>query len=85
MLNLVQPALLAMADRVRAVLASDPDAFPAITERNMFGGVCFMTGGNMLCGPVRFWLLRDGLPVYTFCKRGRGGVCIGAVLEEDGG
>ena len=33
-------------DRLRAVL----DARPAITEKNMFGGVFFMLSGNLLCG-----------------------------------
>ncbi len=37
-----------LAARVRDVLAPDP----ALTERNMFGGVCFMLHGNMVCGIV---------------------------------
>jgi hypothetical protein len=35
-----------LAARVRALLASRPDA----DERKMFGGVAFLIGGNMCCG-----------------------------------
>ena len=38
-----------MADRIRRILANDPN----ISERKMFGGVCFMLNGNMLCGPTK--------------------------------
>lgn len=37
-----------LADRVRRVLAGRPD----VTERAMFGGLCFMTRGRMCCGLV---------------------------------
>jgi TfoX/Sxy family transcriptional regulator of competence genes len=36
----------ALADRVRDLLA----ARPAVTEQKMFGGICFMLGGNMAVG-----------------------------------
>jgi TfoX/Sxy family transcriptional regulator of competence genes len=39
----------AMADRVREILMDDPN----ISEKRMFGGMCFMLNGNMLCGPVK--------------------------------
>jgi len=35
-----------LADRVRAVLAPNPD----LAERKMFGGIAFMVAGNMCCG-----------------------------------
>ena len=35
-----------LAERVRAVLRSEP----GYTEKKMFGGVCFMVGGNMAVG-----------------------------------
>jgi TfoX/Sxy family transcriptional regulator of competence genes len=35
-----------LADRVRQVLRLDP----GITEKKMFGGICFMMGGNILVG-----------------------------------
>ena len=35
-----------LAQRVREALAHRPD----LTERKMFGGLCFMLNGNMLCG-----------------------------------
>ena len=38
-----------LADRIRMVLHDDPN----ISERKMFGGVCFMLNGNMLCGPTK--------------------------------
>lgn len=38
-----------MADRVRQLLFDDPN----IAEKKMFGGICFMLNGNMLCGPVK--------------------------------
>ena len=34
-----------LADRVRAVVGDD-----GITERRMFGGLCIMRRGNMVCG-----------------------------------
>ena len=40
------PYSRALADRVRQVLRLDPGS----TEKKMFGGVCFMMGGNMLVG-----------------------------------
>ncbi len=38
-----------LADRIRHLLVDDPN----ISERKMFGGVCFMLNGNMLCGPTK--------------------------------
>jgi TfoX/Sxy family transcriptional regulator of competence genes len=35
-----------LAERVRALLESKP----GFSERNMFGGVCFLLRGNMACG-----------------------------------
>ena len=35
-----------LAERVRAVFQSEP----GYTEKKMFGGVCFMVGGNMAVG-----------------------------------
>lgn len=37
-----------LADRVRLVLANDT----TITEKKMFGGLCFMRRGHMCCGIV---------------------------------
>src|ERR1700694_237113 len=39
----------ALADRVRGALAKRS----GVTERKMFGGVCFMVRGNMCCGIVK--------------------------------
>ncbi len=38
----------ALAERVRRILAKD-----GVTEKKMFGGVCFLLGGNMVCGITR--------------------------------
>lgn len=38
----------ALAARIRDVLSPDP----ALAERKMFGGLCFMLHGNMVCGVV---------------------------------
>ena len=35
-----------LAERVRAVLGGHP----ALVEKKMFGGVCFLLKGNMACG-----------------------------------
>ena len=35
-----------LATRIRATLEGEP----ALAERKMFGGVCFMVSGNMCCG-----------------------------------
>ena len=35
-----------MAELLREALAEEP----TLTEKKMFGGLCFMVGGNMLCG-----------------------------------
>lgn len=37
-----------LADRVRAILASEP----SLSERKMFGGLAFMVDGHMCCGIV---------------------------------
>ena len=37
-----------LAQRVREALADRPD----LTEKKMFGGLCFLLGGNMCCGIV---------------------------------
>ncbi len=38
-----------LAERIRTLLARRKN----ITERKMFGGLCFMAGGNMACGIVK--------------------------------
>lgn len=37
-----------LAQRVREALADRPD----LSEKKMFGGLCFLLGGNMCCGIV---------------------------------
>ena len=48
----------ALADRVRAIL----DGRKGVTERPMFGGICFMLNGNMMLGAssARGLLVRVG-------------------------
>lgn len=46
----------ALAERVRAIMARD-----GLSERKMFGGLCFMLNGNMLAGvETRGLMLRVG-------------------------
>ena len=50
-----------LAQRVREVLATRE----GISERNMFGGVCFMHWGNMVCGVEKSRLMfRVGPEAY---------------------
>ncbi len=52
-----------LAQRVREVAA---DA--GITEKKMFGGLCFLVGGNMACGIVGDELMvRVGPDAYSEC------------------
>jgi len=41
-----------LVERLRAVLSDEQ-----VTEQRMFGGVCFMLGGNMVAGTLRGELL----------------------------
>jgi hypothetical protein len=51
------PYDLALADEMRDALRGRP----GITERKMFGGICWMLNGNMLCGvDVGRYMLRVG-------------------------
>lgn len=53
-----------LAQRVRACLADRND----VTEKKMFGGLCFLVGGNMAAGIVGAELmLRVGPDAYTAC------------------
>lgn len=50
-----------LADRVRRHLAGVPD----LTEKKMFGGLCFMVNGHMVCGPVKgLLMIRVGPDAY---------------------
>jgi len=40
---------IVLADRIRGHLAG----LPGLTEQKMFGGLCFLVNGHMVCGPVR--------------------------------
>lgn len=52
----------ALADRIRRHLFARND----VTERKMFGGLCFMVGGHMCCGVERANLmLRVGSERYA--------------------
>ena len=53
-----------LAQRVREELADTP----ALTEKKMFGGLCFLVGGNMACGIVGEELMvRVGPDAYEEC------------------
>ena len=50
----------ALAERIRAMLSKD-----GVKEKKMFGGVCFLLGGNMVCGITREDLMvRVGAVAY---------------------
>ena len=50
-----------LSGRVRRALAGEP-----ITEKTMFGGACFMLGGNMLVGASpRGLMVRTGKEAYA--------------------
>lgn len=38
-----------ITERIRALIGDDPN----IGEKKMFGGLCFLLNGNMLCGPTK--------------------------------
>lgn len=38
-----------LAERVRAIIGDDPN----VSEKRMFGGICFMLNGNMLVCPMK--------------------------------
>jgi TfoX/Sxy family transcriptional regulator of competence genes len=53
-----------LAQRVREALANSP----GLTEKKMFGGLCFLIGGNMACGIVGEELMvRVGPDAYEAC------------------
>ena len=41
---------MAYDDGLAQILRDHLTALPGISERKMFGGLCFMLNGNMLCG-----------------------------------
>ncbi|MCA9551712.1 MAG: TfoX/Sxy family protein [Myxococcales bacterium] len=52
----------ALAERVRVVLAG----VEGVSEQKMFGGICFMVNGNMICGVTRDELMvRSGKEAYA--------------------
>lgn len=52
---------LQLAERIRAALGRSP----GLSEKKMFGGLCFLVHGNMCCGVLKSELvLRAGLDVY---------------------
>ena len=72
-----------LADRMRAAL----DGRPGIAEKRMFGGICWLLDGNMLCGVEtgRFMfrvgklleadaLARPGAEIVAFDGRRMGGL-----------
>ena len=52
----------ALAETLRRRLATSSKAPPAaLTEKRMFGGVCFLLNGNMLCGAGKNgYMIRTG-------------------------
>lgn len=44
---------IVLADRIRGHL----NGLPGLSEQKMFGGLCFLLNGHMVCGPVRDLLI----------------------------
>jgi len=42
--------MMAYDEGLAEILRGDLAETPGVTERKMFGGLCFMLNGNMLCG-----------------------------------
>ncbi len=40
-------------DAYAEILRNALDGLPGISEKKMFGGLCFMLNGNMLCGVMK--------------------------------
>jgi hypothetical protein len=54
---------MAYDERLAATLRSALAGEPAVTERRMFGGLCFMLGGHMVAGAFRHrGMVRVGNP-----------------------
>ncbi len=83
-----------LAQRIRDLMGEDP----ALTERKMFGGLCFMTGGNMYAGVINDelmvrvgadahdeWLARPGArPMEMGGRTSRGMLFVdGSVVASD--
>jgi TfoX/Sxy family transcriptional regulator of competence genes len=57
---------MAYDETVAARLRAELGTLPGLTEKKMFGGICFLLGGNMVCGVIRDELIvRVGTAQYT--------------------
>jgi hypothetical protein len=55
-----------LASRVRDVFGEDPD----VVEKKMFGGLCYLESGNMVCGITRdTFMARVGPDQYEECLK----------------
>jgi hypothetical protein len=55
-----------LAERIRELMATVPE----VSEKKMFGGLCFMVSGNMCCGIVDdTFMARVGPDQYDACLR----------------
>jgi TfoX/Sxy family transcriptional regulator of competence genes len=52
-----------LAQRVDEILSSNP----LVTQKKMFGGLCFLLQGNMLCGIQDKLMVRVGPDQYQEC------------------
>ena len=44
---------MAYDENAAARLRAELGTLPGLTEKKMFGGICFLLGGNMVCGVHR--------------------------------
>ncbi|MDO8359423.1 MAG: TfoX/Sxy family protein [Devosia sp.] len=63
----MSPASEELADRIRAIVGHRV----GVTEKKMFGGICFMLGGNMVVGSMKdgAMLMRVGPERHEAAKR----------------
>ena len=77
-----------IAERIREDIADEP----GITEKKMFGGLCFLKDGNMLCGAFRdrgmFRVGKarqdDALAIDGTAPMAMGGRTMGGIVEATG-
>lgn len=78
---------MAYDEKLAGILRDELAKYSGITERKMFGGICFMLNGNMLCGVAKDGgmarvgkeleakaLALDGISPLSFTGRKMGGM-----------
>lgn len=82
---------MAWDERLAAELRADLAGRPGLAERRMFGGLCFLLDGNMVCGTYRdramFRVGKDAAPAALalpgVARMTMGGRPMGGFVEAD--